>query len=324
MTEETPRTPLSSSQQNGLQQNHSQQRGSKQRRAWIIATLIAVLFTVGVAWYVIAQAQADRPDTAGTAGGTAEATADAEGTSPDGTDSDGTETVTSPTDWPRNMATGGVVFSGADAAQPQVVESPAQPAGSSLPVAPTSNVDRVVVYFDYRCPYCAEFERVNNDLLHSLATSQGIEVEIRPLTFLDRVGSDEYSSRTAGALACVTDAEPEFAWSAHQALIDSQFQPGEGGTSHDDAAIIDAIDREIGGAGLSTEARSCIEEGAFVPFVQFRNDWTSTHTVPDAIAPDVAVTGTPLVLVNGVVYTGDPTDADAFAAFVAAQGVEAR
>ncbi|RZT68618.1 DsbA family protein [Leucobacter luti] len=222
--------------------------------------------------------------------------------------------------WPRNMATGGVVFTGKDAA---VFESDAL-ADSAVPeprtAAELGAPALIQVYLDYRCPYCALFEEANGATLTEVLTQEAAAVEMHPLTFLDRASEGSYySSRTAGALACIADAQPGAAWDANTALADPALQPTEGEPGHDNAAIVAAIEQKTG--PLSAAASSCIADETFVPLVQALNDWTFTNPVPGAVDPELGVTGTPLVVVNGVPYPGDPTDADSFRAFLIQQGV---
>lgn len=225
--------------------------------------------------------------------------------------------------WPRNMATGGVVFAGPDHS---VLRSHA-PAPSAAPEPRSAEeLDApalIRVYQDYRCPYCASFEQANGETLASVLEQEAAVIEVHALTFLDRAGAgDAYSSRTAGALACLADAQPGAAWDANAALLHPDAQPAEGGQGPDNAAIIAVIERATG--PLSDDARSCITEERFVPFAQALNEWVFANPVPHAADPELGVTGTPLVLVNGTPYPGDPADPRAFRAFLEQQGVALR
>ena len=234
-----------------------------------------------------------------------------------GAPADGSEAVA----WPRNMASGGLVFRGADAG---LVES-AAPAASALPEPRTAaELDApalIRIYVDYRCPYCARFETANADTLARVLAQGDAAVEVTPLTFLDRVSEGSYySSRAAGAMACIADTQPAAAWQANAALMRPDVQPAEGGPGLDNDGIIAAIEQDAG--ALSAEARACITEERFVPFAQALSSWAFANPVPHAVDPELMVTGTPLVLVDGVPYPGDPADAAAFRAFLVQQGIE--
>ncbi|WP_162231774.1 thioredoxin domain-containing protein [Leucobacter celer] len=225
--------------------------------------------------------------------------------------------------WPANMATGGLVFVSDGSGGIELARSEA-PHDNALPeprdAAGLGEPALIRVYLDYRCPYCAEFERASADTLEAAVTSGSAAVELHPLTFLDRISPDAYSSRVAGAMACMADEQPDGAWDAHTALLDPSFQPSESEPGKDDAAILAELERETG--GLDDAARSCIEEQRFVPFALALNDWTFANPVPYAADPELMVTGTPFVVVDGVPYVGAPADGEAFRMFLAEQGLE--
>lgn len=223
-------------------------------------------------------------------------------------------------EWPANMETGGIVFErgeGGEGSAPAVrLSDPVGAGGAPVPldVDRSGGVADVVVYLDYRCPYCLHFEEANGALLGELASSGAATVQLVPLTFLDRVDSTSYSSRAAGAMACVVDGQPEAAWAAHNALLSAEVQPSESvpGLSNDE--LIAALDAAAG--GLDPGVRECVGSERFVPFAQALNDWVFANSVPNAVEPAQRVTGTPMALVNGVVYTGAPDDAAAFRQFI--------
>ncbi|UOR00636.1 thioredoxin domain-containing protein [Leucobacter allii] len=224
------------------------------------------------------------------------------------------------------LTTGGVVFA---AGGPEgITVLPTERAASGVSpqeIAPPARADgtppaAIRLYLDYRCPYCAMFEEANEDRLESLVESGDAVVELVPLTFLDRVSAgSRYSSRAAAAMTCVAAHQPDAAWDAHQALIDTDFQPAEGTTGHDDGAIVAELADEAD--GLADETRACIADGALVDRAQELSDWVFANAVPGAADPATAVTGTPFVLVNGVAYAGAPNSAAEFDAFLAEQGV---
>ncbi|QBE48202.1 DsbA family protein [Leucobacter triazinivorans] len=225
--------------------------------------------------------------------------------------------------WPANMATGGLAFVNDGSGDIDLFRSEA-PQDNALPeprdAAALEQPAHIQVYIDYRCPYCAEFEAANADTLESVISNGSAAVEMIPLTFLDRISPDAYSSRVAGAMACMADQQPEAAWDAHTALLDPSFQPSESEPGKDDATILAELDRATG--GLDRAARSCIEEQRFTSFALALNDWVFANPVPFAADPALMVTGTPLVVVDGVPYPGAPADGDAFRAFLVEQGIE--
>ncbi|UBH05232.1 hypothetical protein K8P10_000743 [Leucobacter sp. Psy1] len=223
-------------------------------------------------------------------------------------------------EWPANMRTGGILFeSGTGGLAPVLSEAPEEGAVPE-PVATdrASGPLDIQLYVDYRCPACAAFEAENAALLEAAVTSGEATLELRPMTFLD--DDTQYSSRAAGAVACVVDAQPELAWDAHTALLDSRVQPGHEAPGLENDEIVAVIERATG--GLDGATRSCIEDERFAPFAQALNAWASSTAVPEADADDVTVAHTPFVVAGGAVYEGDASDGAAFAAFLAEQGLQ--
>ena len=223
-------------------------------------------------------------------------------------------------EWPANMATGGIIFGpGGD----PLTSDPLQP-GSVPPraeVARDGTRNDVLVYVDYRCPHCSSFEQANQELLAELVASDDTTVEIVPLSFLDRASEGAYySSRAAAVMACVVDIQPVHAWQVHSNLLDPRVQPGAGpGLTNDQ--LVQLVEVSTNAAldpvePLDPAVAECITSERFVPFAKALNDWVFSNPVPNADDPDLRVQGTPLAVVNGVPYPGDPADGAAFRAFV--------
>lgn len=222
-------------------------------------------------------------------------------------------------EWPANMATGGILFAG----DMQPVHSDPLGTRDTITPAPISRETGpadIRLYVDYRCPSCMAFEQEHGAQLEALVRSGAATLEIVPLTFLDRASQGTaYSSRAAGAMACVVDAQPEAAWSAHTALLSPAVQPREGSSGLSNDEIVSALETATG--GLLPGVRDCIETGRFVQFASAFGTWAGSNPVPNAIDPQLTVAGTPFVVVNGVPYAGSPDDRAAFAQFLAHQGL---
>lgn len=230
--------------------------------------------------------------------------------------------------WPANMATGGIIFTGSGAGSGiDIVRSDAPSADTGPAYRDAADLGEkalIHLYLDYRCPYCALFEEANQQTLEQVVSSGAAALEVHPLTFLDRLDeADAYSSRTAGAVACVASEQPEAAWAAHLALGDPAFQPSESEPGRDNDAIIAAIDGAVGAAGqggLGDEARACITEDRYATFAKTLNDWWFANPVPGS--NDLKVQGTPFAVIDGVPYEGDPRDGAAFAHYLEQQGID--
>jgi protein-disulfide isomerase len=213
---------------------------------------------------------------------------------------------------PLNMASDGIVLSG-DGTAISAVSTDAVPAdGSPVPsAAGTAEKPSIVVYLDYMCPYCGQFDTTNADQLETWATQGAVDLEIHPLGFLDNASmGSKYSTRSANALACVADAEPDAALDVNTALFAQQPAENTRGLTNDELVTL------VEGAGVDDpDVASCIRDGQFDDWVASATERALNDPLPNSDL--AALTATPTVLVNGQQYQGSPTDAAAFAQFVA-------
>ncbi|MET3720898.1 MULTISPECIES: thioredoxin domain-containing protein [unclassified Arthrobacter] len=158
---------------------------------------------------------------------------------------------------------------------PAEVVAPGAEAEAGKPV-------KVVLYVDFICPVCKNFEVQYNAQLTTLRNEGKITVEYRALGFLDNRSSTNYSSRAANAAACVVNESPE----KYAEFVDSLFanQPAEGSAGISDDKL-KTMATDIGAKPID----SCIDEKTYRPFVKF--------TTKQAAA--IGVTGTPTVFVDG-------------------------
>jgi protein-disulfide isomerase len=158
---------------------------------------------------------------------------------------------------------------------PAEVVAPGAEAEAGKPV-------KVVLYIDFICPVCKNFEAQYNEQLTSLRNEGKISVEYRALGFLDNRSSTNYSSRAANAAACVVNESPE----KYAEFVDSLFanQPAEGSAGISDNDL-KKMATDIGAKPIDT----CVDDKTYRPFVKF--------TTKEAAA--IGVTGTPTVFVDG-------------------------
>lgn len=157
---------------------------------------------------------------------------------------------------------------------------------------------------DFQCPICQQFESTNGDLLAQYRDGDQVAVEYRPIAFLDRMSSTEYSSRALNASACVLAAAGKDAWlTFHQDLYDNQ--PPEQSAGLSDSDLIDMA----GNAGADgTDVKACIEDRRYDGWVKA----TTKATLGDNVS------GTPTLFLNGTKLDG--FDSDTITAAVAAAG----
>jgi protein-disulfide isomerase len=159
-------------------------------------------------------------------------------------------------------------------APPAEVVAPGAEAEAGKPV-------KVVLYIDFICPVCKNFEAQYNEQLTSLRNEGTITVEYRALGFLDSRSTTNYSSRAANAAACVVNESPE----KYAEFVDALFanQPAEGGAGLSDDRLKSMA------SDMGVDINSCVDEKTYRPFVKF--------TTKEASA--IGVTGTPTVFVDG-------------------------
>lgn len=89
-------------------------------------------------------------------------------------------------------------------------KEPANLADIGIKASASGEPVQVVVYLDFMCPDCADFEEEYGPSLRALGDQGGITLEYRPGGFLDEYSDGaDYSSRAAEAAACVANTAPE-------------------------------------------------------------------------------------------------------------------
>ncbi|WP_285728037.1 DsbA family protein [Psychromicrobium xiongbiense] len=139
----------------------------------------------------------------------------------------------------------------------------------------------VVVYLDFICPFCKQFEGANGAYLKKLQEAGTITVEYRVVGVLDNMSTSLYSSRAAAAAACVLDAAPQKYDAYFTALFAQQPAEGSGGLSSDQLKTM------ARNAGVNVD--SCIDNRTFRPWVQWANAQARAHGI--SLTPSVFVDG---------------------------------
>jgi protein-disulfide isomerase len=180
------------------------------------------------------------------------------------------------------------------ASAPATVTAPGAEAEAGKPV-------KVVLYIDFICPVCKNFEATYNETLTKLRDEGKITVEYRALGFLDTRSTTNYSSRAANAAACVVNESPE----KYSAFVDTLFanQPAEGSAGLSDDEL-KKLATDVGAKSID----SCVENKTYRPWVKY--------TTQEAAA--IGVSGTPTVLVDGKQWGKGDSAQTEFPAFVEA------
>ncbi len=172
------------------------------------------------------------------------------------------------------------------ATPPATVTVPGGEAEAGKPV-------KVIAYIDFICPVCKRFETTYGESLTNLRNEGKISLEYRPLGFLDRQSTTNYSSRAANAAACVVNSSPEKYADFFNLLFERQPAEGGAGISDND---LKKMATEVGAANIDT----CVDSKQFRPWVK----------VATQEAAAVGITGTPTVFIDGKQWDGS-TDLNA-------------
>ncbi|QTX03987.1 DsbA family protein [Agromyces archimandritae] len=214
---------------------------------------------------------------------------------------------------PKNMASDGIVLTAGEDGGVGYVETPAIPAGEKpTPSEPDTSGDiaNIVMYIDYLCPYCGQFEQANADTIRTMVEEGAATVEVHPIAMLNnKSAGTQYSLRAANAAGCVAEYDPTSFLDFNEALFADQPEELSTGLTNDQLKQR-AKDAGVGSLG---EIESCIDDVRFKGWVNDATTRAMTEQLPNS---DENLSGTPTVLVNGLPYQGSISDPDEFRSFV--------
>lgn len=93
-----------------------------------------------------------------------------------------------------------------------------------------SGAPTVATYFDPLCPGCGSFNRNVDETLIKMVEAGQINLELHPMSFLNRFSSDQYSYRVSGGIAYIAshDNDPKHLLKFINSIFSERFQPEEG------------------------------------------------------------------------------------------------
>jgi protein-disulfide isomerase len=166
------------------------------------------------------------------------------------------------------------------------VDAPAAGSEFGLTLGPEDAPHSVIIYEDFLCPYCGQFEQASREDLAALAADGKVRVEYRPFNLLSSFG--DYSARSAGAFSIVLEESgAEVAKEFHDLLYENQ--PAEEGPFLSDDELIDLA---VQAGAVEADIRDRIES-------QDGQAWVDRAT---QAAEDAGVGGTPTILLDGKVF----------------------
>lgn len=204
-----------------------------------------------------------------------------------------------PADGPANMADAIAFDEGG------VVEADPVPAdGEPEAAEPAVGIHDILVVIDPQCEYCARTLAANGEELERLADEGEARVAYLPVSLGDEIGNGYASTLGANALACVADSDPE-AYRPFQSALVAHLQE-----QRFDAAAVSALAAEHG-----AEIDECVQSARFAWWVR----QATVRAIEQPLQGVEPLRGVPTIVVDGVTFAGDVSDADALAAFIAEQ-----
>jgi protein-disulfide isomerase len=208
---------------------------------------------------------------------------------------------------------GGVGSEGADVnGTPEGEASTATPAPEPTPTATPTEAPAVEirVYVDYLSTGSRDFQLANMKQLSEWVDDDAATLSYYPVAMLTaKSNGTKYSLRAAGAAACVAQHAPDYFFAFNDALLRQQPEVDSDGYSDSELAAM-AIATGLDGPKV---VRACIEEQSYASWAKTATD-RALQELPGT--DGAALTGTPMVLVNGTQYVGKLDDPKEFAQFV--------
>jgi protein-disulfide isomerase len=178
----------------------------------------------------------------------------------------------------------------AEAEQPAASLDPREVAGVPIAVGgaaaaevPTTPAVRIDTFFDFMCPYCAQFEQAYGTQLQQMVDGGQIVLVQHPVAILDQFSmGTNYSSRAASAAYAVANGAPE----VYSAFVEGLFasQPEENTEGLTDEQIVETALS----AGVPAEVTEM-----FWP-----DNYLAMISEITADATNSGVTGTPTVMIS--------------------------
>jgi protein-disulfide isomerase len=184
------------------------------------------------------------------------------------------------------------------------------PTPTPTPAATEQPVVDIRVYVDYLSTGSHDFQVANVQQLSKWVSEDAATLTYYPVAMLTaKSNGTKYSLRAAGAAACVATHSPDAFFAFNNALLAGQ--PDVDSDGYTDVELANMA--QASGVESPKVVRSCIEKQAFASWAKSATE-RALQGLPDT--DDVALTGTPMVLVNGIPYVGALDDPKEFAQFV--------
>ena len=198
--------------------------------------------------------------------------------------------------------------SSVDSATPSATPTPSEtPAATPTTEQPVVDIR---VYVDYLSTGSRDFQVANVQQLSKWVTEGAATLAYYPVAMLTaKSNGTKYSMRAASAAACVATHSADSFFAFNNGLLVQQ--PDIDSDGFTDVELADLA--LATGAGSPKVVRACIEEQSYMPWAKAATE-RSLKSLPGT--QGLALTSTPMVLVNGTPYVGALDDPKEFAQFV--------
>ncbi|MBI0047888.1 DsbA family protein [Bifidobacterium choladohabitans] len=162
---------------------------------------------------------------------------------------------------------------------------------------PVAKAPTVEIYMDFMCPGCGALHRGLDSTLTGLVDAGQINLVIYPMSFMDRLSTDNYSTRTGTATIYVAQHDPEHLLPFIANLYAKDFQPDE---SDYHPVSNDKIRQQAIKAGVDPKVADQAVKGRYRAWIKAMDAYTPLRK--ELWNPDGSNKGqmtTPTVRING-------------------------
>lgn len=136
---------------------------------------------------------------------------------------------------------------------------------------PVAGAPTVEIYMDFMCPGCASLNQTLDPTLNKMLNAGQVNLEIYPMSFMDRMTTDEYSARAASAGIYILEHDTKHFMAYMANLYAPNFQPDEAQYK----PVSDArIKEQILKAGVSEDVANQALKGQYKEWLNQMNKYT--------------------------------------------------
>ena len=147
----------------------------------------------------------------------------------------------------------------------------------------------LVIYEDFRCPYCKEAESMFNSIYSADAEAGKIKVQYHIVNLIDQNDGGTGSIQAGNAAACAQNVGNAKFKAYHDILYSNQ--PDETDDAYSSNSTLISYAKQVSGLDSST-FESCVDSGKYQPWVKANYSALSTAEGSSVSTPDYLINGT--------------------------------